>query len=480
MKRVAQILATMATIYWKCRKPGDSCLCVAGLIWIFVCQLSNTKAKRVVLLTAVLLAVTIWCVGRGRVKQVGTYTKWNPQFLARPAGTTRYFTPAKDQNIFLYSAIANRHHPVNGAINIIITTMDSSSSRLDCCVLVDNQTLFITRAEEYFFYHTIDVAFIARIVEYFYPDYYYARQYSCTVPEIGQSVGHVTLKGSSASACSSDVRDYVSVRHPRDVPGGLAVCAKIAHSGGLDPEKVIEWFEVQRLLGVDKVLMFDMGNPENLTRVLRYYQDLGILDLQPYELPGAPPNRTLMERDKRTYQFHHDESMAVLECRQRMAGYTYVMSHDVDEFIIPRRNVGLKQFFKEKMEMYQDSAGFYFDAEFFIYNWGPTNPEEDLMLTRYRKATKPHWECTKYVYLPARVLSSTTHSIFPISPYTTYKIEAADAVLHHYRRCPDDVWPTCFPETIIDHSMTRFTELHSRVLKVREATRTHQQWNTNR
>lgn len=479
MKGYAGISSPMATIYWKCRKPGASCLRVTGLIFIMLSHVINTKARRVALLTALLLVLTVWCVGRGRVKQFGTYTQWNPQLLPRPASTSRYFIPAKDQNIFMYSAIANSHHPVNGDINIILTTMGSTLSRLDCCVLLDNHTLFITGAEEHFFYHTIDVTFIARIVEYFYPDYYYARQYACAVPEIGRSASHVTLKGSS-SACSSDARDYVSVHYPEVVPGGLAVCAKIAHSGGLDPEKVIEWFEVQRILGVDKVLMYDMGNPENLTRVLRYYRDLGVLDLQPYELPGSPPNRTLMERDKRTYQFHHDESMAVLECRQRMAGYTYVMSHDVDEFIIPRMDVGLKQFFKEKMEVFQDSAGFYFDAEFFIYNWGPTNPEEDLMLTRYRKATKPHWECTKYVYLPARVLSSTTHSIFPISPYTTYKINADEAVLHHYRRCPDDVWPSCFPETIIDHSMTRFSDLHSRVLKVREATRTRPHWNTNR
>ena len=74
---------------------------------------------------------------------------------------------------------------------------------------------------------------------------------------------------------------------------------------------------------------------------------------------------------------------------------------------------------QEKMQQYQDSAGFYFYAEFFVYGWGPTNPEEDMMLTRYRRATKPHWECTKYVILPSRVVSITTHSIFPISHYST-------------------------------------------------------------
>ena len=76
----------------------------------------------------------------------------------------------------------------------------------------------------------------------------------------------------------------------------------------------------------------------------RHYVKSGFLDLQPYELPGRPYNRTM--NDKGAYQFHHDESLAVIECRQRMAGYTYVMSHDLDEFIIPRADVGLKPFFQ--------------------------------------------------------------------------------------------------------------------------------------
>lgn len=243
----------------------------------------------------------------------------------------------------MYSAIANHHLPVSGFINIIVTTLDASRTSLQCCVLLDNSTLFVTLAQPYFFYHTIDLTFLAKIVEYFYPRIHMAHQFACPVPDIGHHASHVTL---TSSSCSSDIRDYLPVHYPPRVPGGLAVCAKIAHSGGRDPEKVIEWFELQRILGVDKVLVFNLENSESLNRVFRYYQEIGVLDLQPYELPGDPANRTLMERNKHTEQFHHDESMAVLECRQRMSGYTYVMSHDLDEYIIPRRDISLKQFFK--------------------------------------------------------------------------------------------------------------------------------------
>ncbi|XP_013087263.2 uncharacterized protein LOC106071649 isoform X1 [Biomphalaria glabrata] len=447
--------------------------------WMLASHMVLSKKRNGILLLALCLCSLIFLKSVVPVRQVGRYSKWLPRPLPRTESSAQYFVLARDLEIYMYSAIASYNQLRKGDIGIVITSLDATVQHLDCCVLLDHARLFVTPVEEHFFYHTMDVTILSRIHEYFTPGYYRARQYLCQVPEIGRIPSHATLKSSSAP-CSTDLADYLPVHTPTQFPGGLAVCAKIAHSGGLDPEKVIEWFEVQRLLGVDKVLLYDMGNPVNLTRVFRYYQNMGLLDLQPYELPGYPANRTLMEKDKRTHQFHHDESMAVLECRQRMSGFSYVMSHDLDEFIIPRRDITLKQFFKEKMEYYQDSAGFYFDTEFFIYNWGPTNPEEDLMLTRYRKATKPHWECTKYVYLPARVLSSTTHSIYPLHPYTTYRIEPEEAVLHHYRRCPDDVWSTCFPETIIDHIMTRYTDLYSRVLTVRQATGVRPSWNTKK
>ncbi|BFZ20527.1 hypothetical protein BsWGS_23565 [Bradybaena similaris] len=423
-------------------------------------------------LLALLVVVCLWCLYHGRDNKVGRYTRWLPGTMPEPDAKARYFVPVRGQPVFMYSAIANLHQPVDAAINIIITTLSASRQSLQCCVLLDGKSLFVTPAEEFFQYHNFDVAFIAKILEYFSADLYYARQYSCSVPDTGHSAGHVTL---TSSVCSPDIEDFLQILYPPRVPGGLALCAKIAYNGGHDPEKVIEWVEVQLMLGVDKILIFDLGNPENLTRVFRYYQSLGVLDVQPYELPGSPANRTLWGADTATVQFHHDESMAVLECNQRMSGYTFVMSHDVDEFIIPRRDVTLKQFFKEKMETYQDGAGFFFEAEFFVYEWGPSHPKEDLMVSRYRRATKPHWECTKYMFLPHRTRGTITHTFFPLPPYRTYILGSEEAVIHHYRRCPH-VWSSCDPETIIDNSMARFRGLHERVVKVRAATNVRPDW----
>lgn len=463
----------LANIARGARRPAAMLSSAGEMVVITFTHLTNTRLKKFLLL-ALLIPCVIYVISMQGPGVVGRYEPWVAITLPRPKGHIhKHFWRARDQELYIYSAIANTHYPVSREVNIVFTVMDQARSRsLDCCILLDNRTVFVTPASKYFYYRSINFPIVGDVDEYMHPDDYLARQYTCAVPETGHRVHHATL---TSSYCSSDPRDYVPVLYPERVPGGLAICGKVAYGGELDPEKLIEWFEVQRLLGVDKVLIYNLNNPETVLKVFRHYQKTGFLDLQPYELPGRPYNRTM--NDKGMYQFHHDESLAVLECRQRMGGYTYVMSHDLDEFIIPRMDVGLKTFFQEKMQQYQDSAGFYFFAEFFVYGWGATNPEEDMMVTRFRRATQPHWECTKYVILPSRVISITTHSIFPMSHYSTYKIGPEEAVLHHYRDCPH-VWKTCKPEnTIVDDVMMRFKLLYPRVLSVRSELGLVATWN---
>lgn len=76
------------------------------------------------------------------------------------------------------------------------------------------------------------------------------------------------------------------IQTPEVVPGGLAICGKTAVGGLLDPSKLVEWFEVQRALGVDRIQIFDLDNPEKVLKVFRHYQELGLLVLLPYKLPG--------------------------------------------------------------------------------------------------------------------------------------------------------------------------------------------------
>ncbi|KAK7095226.1 hypothetical protein V1264_006662 [Littorina saxatilis] len=378
----------------------------------------------------------------------------------------RFFKQVAGHDIFLYSAIANSREPEEGELNIIITAFDSTETdSLQCCAVMKGKTLFTAPATIFHKYYIEDI--LGPFLEKFKNSQTRAKQYACVVPELGIDVSHVTL---TASSCPVREEEYLPVIFPKSVPQGLALCAKSAFGDGLDPNKLMEWFEVQRLLGVDHIQLMDLNNPEPVQKVFRYYKDMGLLNPLPYELPGPPYHRGLDQPHWVPQQASHDETFSILDCKQRLRGYSYVMGHDMDEVLMPAQHVSIKDLIKEQLMLRPDAAGFYFYTQFFIYDWGPINKKTDISYFGYLNSTLPRNECKKYVYLMSRVVQARTHSFFSRSPYQQYFIPMKDAILHHYRKCPAHVWKTCDPPKMTDRSMLRFQgQLEKGLEKARQA-----------
>ncbi|KAF4532512.1 hypothetical protein B566_EDAN007627 [Ephemera danica] len=70
----------------------------------------------------------------------------------------------------------------------------------------------------------------------------------------------------------------------------VAVCVK-----GLDFEedrsvRLVEWLEINRLLGANKLVVYLYSVHPNMSRVLNYYEELGIVQVIRLTLPGHQPN----------------------------------------------------------------------------------------------------------------------------------------------------------------------------------------------
>jgi hypothetical protein len=54
----------------------------------------------------------------------------------------------------------------------------------------------------------------------------------------------------------------------------------------VDPIPIVEWFEAQRILGVDKVVTYPYRVNANALKVLKYYESVGCLDIiNGFDLP---------------------------------------------------------------------------------------------------------------------------------------------------------------------------------------------------
>ena len=69
----------------------------------------------------------------------------------------------------------------------------------------------------------------------------------------------------------------------------FAVCVSMAQYGRVNPYRVIEWMELQRLFGVTKVGVYNDKVDNATIDVLRHYHDEGFVDLRTmHNAPGVP------------------------------------------------------------------------------------------------------------------------------------------------------------------------------------------------
>ncbi|XP_071088347.1 uncharacterized protein [Haliotis cracherodii] len=362
-----------------------------------------------------------------------------------------YFRQIGRMSTFFLTAFAVNDRPINGRLNININTFDGAHVTLKCCIILSNHTLLITNASEHY--------------KMSRAGHYHATQYTCSLP-LGADVVQMSL---TSSSCSHDVQDYIPVKRPVQRPGGLALCGKTLFGKDLRPQRLVEWIEIQKILGVDKILIFDLDNPESIRKIFRYYSKEGILEVQPFELPGRIDSVAYRDLYKHRHdhdgQFSQDESFVLLDCRERLSGYSWVMGIDADEIILPRKNVTLKPFIKELTAKHPQAAGFHFYMMFHYTSHGKTrNHSSGMEHLEYSRSTPPQWKAYKYFYIPDRVVIPSTHLVNAKAPYTVPRVSPSVGVIHHVRLCIHKE-SVCFPpDSVIDDSLLRFeAELPQRV-----------------
>ncbi|XP_046550211.1 uncharacterized protein LOC124260022 isoform X5 [Haliotis rubra] len=353
------------------------------------------------------------------------------------------FTQTGTLSNFLFTAYERQDQSQKSRLNIYLNTMDGSRVQLNCCIFIRNQTRLRTQAKE--------------VYRYGGNAHFHPTKYSCSVPA-GTDVVNVSL---TPSTCSNNMSNYVPIRKPAQVPGGLAICAKTIFGESLRPQRLVEWIEIQKLLGVDKILIFDLDCPENIRKILNYYTRQGIVEVQPHKLPGKIEGVRFRDlsghRHDHDSQFDNDDNYPLIDCRDRLSGYSWVIGTDVDEIVLPRKNITLKPFIKDLFAREPHAAGFHFYIMFHYTSWGKTrNHSSRIEHFEYSRSTPPLWMAYKYVYIPDRVNVPITHNVNPKSPFTVPRVPPKEGVIHHVRLCvhPEKV---CFPPgSPIDDSLLRF------------------------
>ncbi|XP_073945240.1 uncharacterized protein [Choristoneura fumiferana] len=233
-----------------------------------------------------------------------------------------------------------------------------------------------------------------------------------------------------AHLAPTNLLPVLDTRPKPEIEDTLHVCVKPFYNGNSSEDWLVEWFELNRLLGVSHFYMYNESLRAPVACVLERYRREGLVTLLPWNLPF------ISRLEIRT----GGQYAAFSDCLYRsMPSAGWLLIIDVDEVVIPQRERTLPALLSALRESsYVPPSAFLFRNAYFYLKWEDDAEAPAPLLTarKTRRWTVPHpnKNRTKYALRPTDVVELGNHFVWEFTPGA---IEAAvpidRALLHHYR-----------------------------------------------
>ncbi|GLV44982.1 uncharacterized protein CBL_14446 [Carabus blaptoides fortunei] len=260
-----------------------------------------------------------------------------------------------------------------------------------------------------------------------------------TAPETVSVVSRIRSPPSNLVVVRNTDKDRDVINFTK-IPEGIAICVKPFHFNYNRALQLLEFIELNMILGVQHFTFYNHTIGKEVDCILRDYIAKGIVTMLPWKLNMAS------QKEIRTEGLF----AALNDCLYRsMYRYSHVALVDLDEYIIPRHNDTLPQLLKWLgTRLNTRTTGSYsFQNAFFYLQWGDdpsilqtTNSIESglvtLRKTRRRAKLHPHKQRSKYICRPEFIVEAGNHFVWEFIPgHGTLNVPADAAILHHYRVC---------------------------------------------
>lgn len=290
---------------------------------------------------------------------------------------------------------------------------------------------------------------------------------ACVLPaEVRHLVpASVSLVENPCDRATNNLRVHYEPPEQGAARGDFAVCVK-----GLDflhedlSVRLVEWIELVRLLGAEKIYFYELQVHPNITKVLEYYTERGLVSVTPVTLPGGQPNLPGLQHmylKKKTTHKRQMELIPYNDCLYRhMYRHRWLALLDIDEVIVPLEDPDWGGLMRRALPLavpadgkpprssYHASNLYFLDSLRHEHGWEEGVPRYMHMLQhvyRTRNFTKPG-QYVKAFHETDRVLA--LHNHFPLAclggACSSYALETRHARLQHYRAdCVTALSKTC-------------------------------------
>nr|KAG5712761.1 hypothetical protein BaRGS_029816 [Batillaria attramentaria] len=277
---------------------------------------------------------------------------------------------------------------------------------------------------------------------------YSASYVQCHLPDLREPYA-VSVTSRDCSQQPTNVLPVI-----KSPPGGYSsnftVCVKPINFYYSRAYELVEFIELNRMLGADKLVFYIFSVGPNAESVLRWYETVGIVELVDWKLPSHIIVRHWPITKGETEEIHaFGQIGSSNDCLHRHRDVSrYVIAKDLDEFIVPKKHNNWWDMIRHiDNKTGRPISSYVFRNLFFRKDWGVN--EEDfegkalaqrymsvVLLTDKREPKPlPAKTRSKFIVDPQRVQTLGIHSVWKTrgTGSLVHSVDQEDGLVYHYR-----------------------------------------------
>ena len=211
----------------------------------------------------------------------------------------------------------------------------------------------------------------------------------------------------------------------------------------IETRKIIEWIEMQRILGLDKIIVYNNSLSTNAQAVFSHYANTDFLELR-------QSHNFMSDYGETTFHLH--SSPVINDCMYRnMYRYKHIAILDFDEFMVPHANFTLLELIRHMEnieEVYHPTRSYVFQNAYFFFDHKPdTTQPEHLRTMRYRTRQTENviGYSAKSIINPISCFAMHNHYCWGVNKlyengnHMSF-VPPSIGLLHHYKMCHLDTF----------------------------------------
>ena len=212
----------------------------------------------------------------------------------------------------------------------------------------------------------------------------------------------------------------------------FTVCVPPVSGDYPSTQRLIEWMEMNRLLGVELFTFYNKSINSHVTPIFREYMNQGIVEILHWNLP--------------TREVHyHAQTASMYDCLHRHRGRaSFTGFLDLDEFLIPHSAEDMT--WGDMMKRLPLACSYSFRSSFFPGNYSYVYDGKGLtkdallkhsyLLNRLKRKNfiYNHHERSKFIVRPEQISSFSVHVTYNCTSGGKVELVSPDVgLIHHYR-----------------------------------------------